>query len=209
MKPGDTTKLRRQVKATAIPSGSPLSLPAETEVTLTQSLGGSHTVAGSFGLARIEEKDQDALGLAKVESAAPAKDSNEPADGYLCVAGLQGDAAEAGVKMLKFVQEILAFVQKRKAEVEAAGKKYWNIRIGIHSGPLVAGVVGVKRMAYDIWGDTVNVAARIQQGSEPGRINLSKNFRDLLGDRIEAEARGKKPIKHHGEIEMFFFQKLK
>ena len=50
MKPGDTTKLRREVKATAIPSGSPLSLPAETEVTLTQSLGGSHTVAGSFGL---------------------------------------------------------------------------------------------------------------------------------------------------------------
>ena len=80
MKPGDTTKLRREVKATAIPSGSPLSLPAETEVTLTQSLGGSHTVAGSFGLARIEEKDQDALGLAKVESAAPAVDSKEPAD---------------------------------------------------------------------------------------------------------------------------------
>jgi len=80
MKPGDTTKLRREVKATAIPSGSPLSLPADTEVTLTQSLGGSHTVAGSFGLARIEEKDQDALGLAKVETAAPAKDSNEPAD---------------------------------------------------------------------------------------------------------------------------------
>ena len=80
MKPGDTTKLQREVKATAIPSGSPLNLPVDTEVTLTQSLGGSHTVAGSFGLARIEEKDQDALGLAKVESAAPAKDSNEPAD---------------------------------------------------------------------------------------------------------------------------------
>jgi len=130
-------------------------------------------------------------------------------DGYLCVAGLQGDPVEAGVKMLKFAQEILAFTLKRKAEVEAAGKKYWNIRIGIHSGPLVAGVVGVKRMAYDIWGDTVNIAARIQQGSEPGRINLSNSFQDLVGDKIEAEARGKKPIKHHGEIEMFFFQKLK
>ena len=130
-------------------------------------------------------------------------------DGYLCVAGLQGDPVEAGIKMLKFAQEILAFTLKRKAEVEATGKKYWNIRIGIHCGPLVAGVVGVKRMAYDIWGDTVNVAARIQQGSEPGRINLSKDFRDLVGDRIEAESRGKKPIKHHGEIEMFFFQKLK
>ncbi|NBQ65428.1 MAG: GAF domain-containing protein [Verrucomicrobia bacterium] len=130
-------------------------------------------------------------------------------DGYLCVAGLQGDPVEAGMKMLKFAQEILAFTLKRKAEVEGAGKKYWNIRIGIHCGPLVAGVVGVKRMAFDIWGDMVNVAARIQQGSEPGRINLSKNFRDLMGDRIETEARGKKPIKHHGEIEMFFLQKIK
>jgi len=80
MKPGEQTKLLRQVPATAIPAGTPLVLPKDTEVTLTQSLGGSHTVAGSFGLARIEEKDQDALGLAKVESAAPASDSKEPAD---------------------------------------------------------------------------------------------------------------------------------
>ena len=105
-------------------------------------------------------------------------------DGYLCVGGLQGDPVEAGGKMLKFAQEILAFVLKRKGEVEASGKKYWNIRIGVHCGPLVAGVVGVKRMAYDIWGDTVNIAARIQQGSEPGRINLSKDFRDLMGGSV-------------------------
>lgn len=130
-------------------------------------------------------------------------------DGYLCVAGLQGDPVEAGGKMLKFAQEILAFVLKRKGEVEASGKKYWNIRIGVHCGPLVAGVVGVKRMAYDIWGDTVNVAARLQQGSEPGRINLSKDFRDLMGDRIDAEPRGKLPMKNHGEMEMFFLQKVK
>ena len=130
-------------------------------------------------------------------------------DGYLCVAGLQGDPVEAGGKMLKFAQEILAFVLKRKGEVEASGKKYWNIRIGVHCGPLVAGVVGVKRMAYDIWGDTVNVAARLQQGSEPGRINLSKDFRDLMGDRIDVEPRGKLPMKNHGEMEMFFLQKVK
>jgi class 3 adenylate cyclase len=130
-------------------------------------------------------------------------------DGYLCVSGLQGDAVEAGMKMLKFAQEMVSFTQKRKTEVEAGGKKYWSIRIGVHSGPLVAGVVGVKRMAYDIWGDTVNVAARIQQESVPGKINLSKDFRDLMGERVEVEARGKLPIKHHGEVEMFFLEKLK
>ena len=80
MKPGDQTKLTREVPATAIPAGSPLILPKDTEVTLTQSLGGSHTVAGAFGLARIEEKDQDALGLTKVAVVVPEVGSNEPAD---------------------------------------------------------------------------------------------------------------------------------
>ena len=80
MKPGEQTKLLREVPATAIPAGTPLVLPKDTEVTLTQSLGGSNTVAGTFGLARIEEKDQDALGLAKVVVAAPVADSKEPAD---------------------------------------------------------------------------------------------------------------------------------
>jgi len=80
MRPGEQTKLLREVPATAIPAGSPLILPKDTEVTLTQSLGGSHTVAGAFGLARIEEKDQDALGLSKVAVVAPEADSNEPVD---------------------------------------------------------------------------------------------------------------------------------
>jgi probable FeS assembly SUF system protein SufT len=80
MKPGEQTKLLREVPATAIPAGTPLKLPKDTEVTLTQSLGGSHTVAGSFGLARIEEKDQDALGLAPVMTATSGVESNEPAD---------------------------------------------------------------------------------------------------------------------------------
>jgi probable FeS assembly SUF system protein SufT len=80
MKPGEQTKLLREVPATAIPAGTPLKLPKDTEVTLTQSLGGSHTVAGSFGLARIEERDQDALGLAPVTTATSGVESNEPAD---------------------------------------------------------------------------------------------------------------------------------
>lgn len=80
MQLGESIKLLREVPAIAIPAGSPLLLPKDTEVTLTQSLGGSHTVAGAFGLARIEEKDQDALGMAKVEKVVASKDGGEPAD---------------------------------------------------------------------------------------------------------------------------------
>ena len=116
------------------------------------------------------------------------------------------------MKMLNCAREVVSFTKRRKTEGGeggGGGKKYWSIRIGVHSGPLVAGVVGVKRMAYDIWGDTVNVAARIQQESVPGKINLSKDFRALMEERLEVEARGKLPIKHHGEVEMFFLGKLK
>lgn len=128
-------------------------------------------------------------------------------DGYLCVSGLQGDPLEAGIRLLRFAQEAMDFVVRRKNEVEATGKPYWNMRIGIHCGPVVSGIVGVKRMAYDIWGDTVNTASRIEQNSVPGKINLSKDFRDMLGSRISAEPRGILPIKNRGEMEMFFLNK--
>lgn len=126
-------------------------------------------------------------------------------DGYLCVGGLHGDPAEGALRLLRFAKEAMDFVVKRKADVEASGHPYWGMRIGIHCGPVVSGVVGIKRMAYDMWGDTVNAAARMEQTSEPGRINLSKNVCDLLAGRISTTPRGAVPIKNCGEMEMFFF----
>lgn len=129
-------------------------------------------------------------------------------DGYLCVSGIHGDPVDAGLRLLKFAQEAMAFVLKRKNDVEAEGGHYWSMRIGIHCGPVVSGVVGVKRMAYDMWGDTVNTAARMEQNSEPGRITISKEFRDMLGDHISAESRGVQPIKHCEDMELFFFDRI-
>ena len=126
-------------------------------------------------------------------------------DCYMAAAGLPQDQADHADRAVRAGLDIIANMARVREKLQAD----LQVRIGVHCGPLVAGVIGEIKPFYDIWGDTVNIAARIQQGSEPGRINLSKNFRDLLGDRIEAEARGKQPIKHHGEIEMFFFQKLK
>lgn len=126
-------------------------------------------------------------------------------DGYFCVSGLNGDSVDGALRMLRFAREAMDFVSKRKAEVEAAGRPYWGMRIGIHCGPVVSGVVGIKRMAYDIWGDTVNTAARLEQASEPGRINLSKDFSELLAGKIRTTSRGVIPLKNCGELEMFFF----
>ena len=74
---------------------------------------------------------------------------------------------------------------ERKKEKEAKGEIPFEIRIGIHTGPVVAGIVGVKKYAYDIWGDTVNVSARMEQNSEAGKINISGSTYDLVKDNLQ------------------------
>ncbi|NNM66711.1 MAG: adenylate/guanylate cyclase domain-containing protein, partial [Spirochaetales bacterium] len=76
----------------------------------------------------------------------------------------------------------------------------------LHTGPVVAGVVGTRKFQFDIWGDTVNVAARLEQNSEPGRINLSEATWNLVKDRFKTRPRGKILAKNKGEIEMYFVE---
>ena len=83
-----------------------------------------------------------------------------------------------------------------------------EIRVGIHTGPLTAGVVGMKKFAYDIWGDTVNTASRMETASEPGRINVSATTHELIRKYFESESRGKKQVKGKGAIEMYFINSI-
>ena len=83
------------------------------------------------------------------------------------------------------------------------------MRIGLHIGPLVAGVVGVRKLAYDVWGDTVNTASRIESAGTPGRINVSADFHEKVRDLVHSEARGPIGCKNKGEVEMFFIDGMK
>jgi adenylate cyclase len=94
--------------------------------------------------------------------------------------------------------------QQRKQE----GKIYFEIRIGIHTGPLVAGIVGLRKFAYDIWGDTVNVAARMEQHGEEGRINITGSTYELVKDKFACTYRGKIEAKNKGEIDMYFVDRV-
>ena len=84
------------------------------------------------------------------------------------------------------------------------GNSTFEIRIGIHTGSVVAGIVGVKKFAYDIWGDTVNTAARMEQSSEPGKINISQNTYELVKDKFTCTYRGEIAAKNKGSMKMYF-----
>lgn len=84
------------------------------------------------------------------------------------------------------------------------GEHTFRIRIGIHSGSVVAGIVGVKKFAYDIWGDAVNTAARMEQNCEDGRINISQATYELVKDKVNCDYRGEINVKGKGEMKMYY-----
>ncbi len=125
-------------------------------------------------------------------------------DAYMCVAGVPKMHADHCVQAINAGKEIVAFMNNRIKEKKAKGVDYWNMRMGIHSGPVIAGVVGAKKFAYDIWGDTVNVASRMESNGAEGRINISESSYQLVKDIFPCEARGKILAKNVGEVYMYF-----
>lgn len=128
-------------------------------------------------------------------------------DSYMCVSGLPlanpnhaDDIVRAAIEMNDFM---LAYSAQRKQENKAA----FEMRIGIHTGNVVAGIVGVKKFAYDIWGDTVNVAARMESSGEAGKINISGSTYMLVKESFTCTYRGKVKAKNKGEIDMYFVEK--
>jgi class 3 adenylate cyclase len=124
-------------------------------------------------------------------------------DAYLCVSGLPDTKDHNAVNVINAAMEILEVIKEQQLNSDSG---FFDIRIGIHTGPLVAGVVGNKKFAYDIWGDTVNTAARMEQNSESNRINISQSTYELVKDRFKCRSRGKQPAKNKGLIEMYFVE---
>ena len=127
-------------------------------------------------------------------------------DSYMCAGGLPVENTSNPSDTISAAIEIQQYVQQVSLERQKAGKSWFDCRIGIHTGPVVAGIVGIRKFAYDIWGDTVNIASRMEASGEPGKVNISGATFELVKDQFNCEARGKIEAKNKGFIDMYFVQ---
>lgn len=127
-------------------------------------------------------------------------------DAYMAAGGLPVPTNDSIKNTVLAALDMQAFISQRKASMETENKPAFEMRAGIHTGPIVAGIVGVKKFQYDIWGDTVNTASRMESSGEVGKVNISETTYQLLKDdpQFSFESRGKVAAKGKGEIEMYF-----
>lgn len=125
-------------------------------------------------------------------------------DAYMCAGGIPEKNRTNPVEVILAALEMQRYMARLKESSLKQGVKYWDIRIGIHTGTVVAGVVGHKKLSYDIWGDTVNTASRMESSGEAGKINISGTTYEFVKDFFICDYRGKMPVKYKGELDMYF-----
>ncbi len=130
-------------------------------------------------------------------------------DAYMCVAGLPVKNDTHPYDAVYAAMELRDCMLAYNMEKRSIGEYGFDVRIGIHTGPVVAGIVGVNKFAYDIWGSTVNTAARLEQSSKPNMINISSSLYEIVKDKFDCVLRGNIDVKGLGEIPMYFVNGIK
>ena len=130
-------------------------------------------------------------------------------DSYMCASGIPTNQPNNALEMVKAALEVRDYMAAHRIERINAGHKSWELRIGIHSGPVVSGVVGKNKFAYDIWGDTVNTASRMETSGVAGEVNISGATYEQVKDYFVCKHRGKVKAKNKGEVDMYLVEGYK
>jgi len=127
-------------------------------------------------------------------------------DSYMAADGLPTPNISHPVDVVNAAMAMQRFMKDRQATRMAKGQTYFEIRLGVHTGPVVAGIVGVKKFQYDIWGDTVNTASGIESAGQAGMVNISHTTYEYVRDKFTCTRRGNIHIKGKGDVEMYFVE---
>lgn len=130
-------------------------------------------------------------------------------DAYMALSGVTEKNTKPAVRACLAALEMRDFMINEQLFTRAANKEFWEIRIGIHSGPLVAGIIGSKKISFDVWGDTVNIAARAEQHSVANGISITDRIAGHVIPYFNLEHRGEVEVKHGGSVNMYFLKNLK
>jgi adenylate cyclase len=160
-------------------------------VPIAASLGAARTVAMLNELVTAFDRLAQDHGIEKIKTIG---------DAYMAAAGVPEPAADHAFRAARFARAMLETVRLLAARFGVA----LNVRIGLASGPVMAGIIGTRKFTYDVWGDAVNLAARLENSSEPGMIHVSPDVRAVLADAYEFQSRGPIDIKGVGVVETFF-----
>ena len=130
-------------------------------------------------------------------------------DAYMCAGGLPIANPNNPILTVLAGLHIQRIIESKNVYKILNNISLWELRIGIHTGPVIAGVVGEKKFAYDIWGDTVNIASRMEAAGDISKVNISGTTYELIKDYFDCTYRGKIPVKSKGEIDMYYVEKIK
>jgi adenylate cyclase len=129
-------------------------------------------------------------------------------DSYMCAGGLPLPNTTNPIDVVLAGLAMQAWMHQWAEDKKAKGQKAWELRLGIHSGEAIAGVVGKNKFAYDIWGDTVNLASRMESSGEVGKVNISEATYNLVKDSFICVQRGAVMAKNKGEMQMYFVERI-
>ena len=127
-------------------------------------------------------------------------------DAYMAAGGIPKPNASHAIDCVNAALEIRDYMAEQKRRRQTDQQPFWELRLGIHTGPLVAGVVGTNKFVYDVWGDTVNTAARMEASGLAGKVNISSATHDLIKTHFRCEHRGRIAAKNKGDIDMYIVE---